>query len=410
MKRVVLWLCLAGAVAPAGAALTVEQAQRLALERSRQLQAHDAAGLSAREMARSAGELPDPVLRMGVDNVPAEGGDKFSLTRDSMTMRRIGLMQELTRTEKREARRDRFEREADKALAERAASAVTILRDTALAWLERWHVEAMVTAAGEFSRAAATEVEAADAAYRSGRGAQAEAIAARSMHAMAEDRRAELERRRRTARIELARWTGRDPAEPLGSPPDMASVPIDDTRVQEHVEAHPEVRVLEREMEVALAESRVAGTERRPDWTWEATWQQRGSAYSNMFSIGVSVPLPWDRANRQDREVAARLARAEEVRARRDELVRAHVAEISGWLEEWRSGRERQRRFREEILPLARERTQAVMAAYAGGKAALAEAVAARRMEHEATLQSLALDLEVARAWARLTFLLPPEQ
>ena len=27
-------------------------------------------------------------------------------------------------------------------------------------------------------------------------------------------------------------------------------------------------------------------------------------------------------------------------------------------------------------------------------------------MEHEATLQSLALDLEVARAWARLSFLL----
>lgn len=409
MKRAVLLLFLAAAALPATAGLTLGQAQRLALERSRQLQSHDAAGASAREMAHAAGQLPDPVLRMGVDNVPAEGGDKFSLTREGMTMRRIGLMQEFTRSDKREARRARYEREADRTLAERDASATAILRDTALAWLERWHVEAMVAASEDFLRAAATEVEAADAAYRSGRGAQAEAIGSRSMHAMAADRRAELERRRSTARIELARWTGRDPAEPQGAPPDMASIPIEAGKLEEHVRAHPEVRVLEREMEVALAESRVAGTERRPDWTWEATWQQRGPAYSNMFSVGVSVPLPWDRANRQDREVAARLARAEEIRARRDELVRAHVAEVSGLIEEWRSGRERQRRFREEILPLARERTRAVMASYAGGRAPLAEVVAARRMEHEATLQSLALDLEVARAWARLSFLLPQE-
>lgn len=409
MKRAALLLFLAAAALPATAGLTLGQAQRLALERSRQLQSHDAAGASAREMAHAAGQLPDPVLRMGVDNVPAEGGDKFSLTREAMTMRRIGLMQEFTRSEKREARRARYEREADRTLAERDASATAILRDTALAWLERWHLEAMVAASEDFLRAAATEVEAADAAYRSGRGAQAEAIGSRSMHAMAADRRAELGRRRSTARIELARWTGRDPAAPQGPLPDMASIPIEAGGLEEHVRAHPEVRVLDREVEVALAESRVAGEERRPDWTWEATWQQRGSAYSNMFSVGVSVPLPWDRANRQDREVAARLARAEEIRARRDELVRAHVAEVSGLIEEWRSGRERQRRFREEILPLARERTRSVMATYAGGRAPLAEVVAARRMEHEATLQSLALDLEVARAWARLSFLLPQE-
>jgi hypothetical protein len=36
--------------------------------------------------------------------------------------------------------------------------------------------------------------------------------------------------------------------------------------------------------------------------------------------------------------------------------------------------------------------------------------IAARRTEHDTLLQSLALDLEVARAWARLAFLLPQEK
>ena len=37
-------------------------------------------------------------------------------------------------------------------------------------------------------------------------------------------------------------------------------------------------------------------------------FSQRGSAYSNMVSLNVSVPLQWDQKNRQDRELAARLA------------------------------------------------------------------------------------------------------
>ena len=32
-------------------------------------------------------------------------------------------------------------------------------------------------------------------------------------------------------------------------------------------------------------------------------YSQRGPAYSNMVSLNVSLPLPWDRKNRQDREL-----------------------------------------------------------------------------------------------------------
>ena len=43
-------------------------------------------------------------------------------------------------------------------------------------------------------------------------------------------------------------------------------------------------------------------------------FSQRGSAYSNMVSLNVSIPLQWDQKNRQDREVSARLALAEQLR------------------------------------------------------------------------------------------------
>jgi len=58
-------------------------------------------------------------------------------------------------------------------------------------------------------------------------------------------------------------------------------------------------------------------------------------------------------------------------------------------------------------VPLARERTLATVVAYRGGKATLTEVLAARRAETEAQLQSVEMERDVARMWARLDFALP---
>ena len=139
------------AASGAQAPLTLPEAQRRAVERSRQLVAQDSAVTASREMAVAAGQLPDPVATLGVNNLPINGPDAWSLTRDFMTMSSVGVMQEFTRTEKREARAERFEREAEKSLAERVASVAAIQRDTALAWLDRYYAEAMQTVIAEQS-------------------------------------------------------------------------------------------------------------------------------------------------------------------------------------------------------------------------------------------------------------------
>jgi outer membrane protein TolC len=353
--------------------------------------------------------LPDPVVRLGIDNLPVEGADRFSVGRDFMTMRRIGIAQEFTSETKRSLRRERFEREADRSDAEREAALAAVPRDTALAWLERSYLERMRAAIADYAAATQSEVEAADSGYRAGRGAQAEVFVARGALALARDREAEVERRLRTARIELARRIGGDGAQELAALPDMSRVPVEGETLAQHLGTHPEIVALDRKAQAADLEARLAAESKRPDWTWEAAYQQRGPAFGNMVSIGVSIPWPWDAAHRQDRETAARAAMADEVRASRDEMLREHIAEVAGTLEQWRSGRERQARYRDEILPLARQRIDAVLAAYAGAKSTLADVVAARRGEVELGLQSLELDLEVARAWARLAFLLPTE-
>ena len=64
--------------------LTLEEAQRRAVERSRGLAAQDFATTASREMAVAAGQLPDPIVTLGVNNLPIDTSDRFSLTRDFM--------------------------------------------------------------------------------------------------------------------------------------------------------------------------------------------------------------------------------------------------------------------------------------------------------------------------------------
>ena len=402
-------VCAFAATAAYAAPLTLQEAQRRAIDRSRELDAQDAAIRSSREMAHAAGELPDPVLRAGIDNVPADGPDRFSLTRDFMTMRRIGVMQEFTRAEKREAKRERYERQADVQAALREADVAAIQRDTALAWLELYYLERSQQQVEEFVRATRLEVQAVDAGYRAGRTSQGDTFSARSAVAMALDREDDIARKLRAARIALARWIGGAPDEPLAGAPDLSTVRHADVDLEEHLKSHPEIIAAGRQAQVADAEARIALLSKKPDWTWEAAYQVRGPAFSNMFSIGVSIPLPWDAANRQDRETGAKLAAADEARAKRDEMLRAHVAEVAGMREEWRTGLKRLARFRNEIEPLARERTSAVTAAYAGSKGSLDDVLASRRAELEVALQAIQVESDVARAWARLNYLLPDD-
>ena len=205
--------------------LTLIEAQRIAVGRSQQLVAQGALTVAAREQAIVAGQLPDPVLKFGIDNLPADGADRGSLTRDFMTMRRIGVMQEITRSEKRQLRSERFERDAQRMQAQRQLTQANLRRDTALAWLDRYYTQAMRELVQQQIAETRLQVQAADIAFRNGRGSQADVLAARSAVIQLEDRLSQIDRQSRSAALMLARWVGTPDAQrPLaGSPPDRKS-------------------------------------------------------------------------------------------------------------------------------------------------------------------------------------------
>jgi outer membrane protein TolC len=400
-------LVLASLAQASEAPLTLAGAQRIAVERSRQLAAQDASIAASREMAAAAGQLPDPVLKLGIDNLPVDGGDRFSLGRDFMTMRRIGVMQEFTRNDKRRLKTERFERETDRAVAEKSVAIAVLQKDTALAWLERYYLERMRAVVATQAQEADLEIEAAEGAYRAGRGSQVDIFTARASRVALDDRLSELDRRLRNARTMLARWVGNAGDSPLAGDPDIARVALADHTLEQDIERHPEIALLARNVAVAETEAQLAKANKQADWSLELAYQERGSSFSNMVSVGVSIPLQWDQKNRQDRELAAKLALTERAKAQQEDTLRAHVAEVRAMLNEWENGRERIARYERELVPLAKDRTEAALAAYRGGKGDLNNVLAARRNEIDVRTQTLQLEMDTARLWAQLNFLAP---
>lgn len=407
--RGVLGSLLLASLAHAQTPLTLDAAMVLAQQRSQQLVAQDAAALAAREMAVAAGARPDPVLKLALTNLPLTGAQRYSLGADFMTQRSIGVMQELTRADKRQARSGRFERQAERAQAAHAQALAELHRDTTLAWLDRHFLERRLALQLTLRTETALQVEAADAAFRSGRGSQADLFASRSAVAWIDDNLAETRRDIATAQTRLARWIGAQAAQqPLATAPQvLLPTDISDNELALRVHRHPRVALAVRAQDAAQSEVEVARSELRADWTLELMFSQRGPGFSNMASVNLSVPLQWDQDRRQNREIAARLALTEQLRGEREETEREQLAQARGTLLAWQHNHRRLQHIDQQLLPLAAERNRAALTTYRAGNGTLDAVLQARRAEIDTALQRLMLEQENARLWAQLNYLIP---
>lgn len=381
------------------APLTLDEALRLAEANSPAARAATEGVRAAQAAAVAAGQAPDPVLRVGIDNLPVEGPDRYSVARDGMTMRRIGIMQEHVPAEKRALQRRRGELDASREEAARRTVLAGVRREVAAAWLDRYYAERARQEVQTLESEIALQLRTLDAQLRAGRASPAEASMARVTLVETQDRARALEKDARVAEIALARWLGEDARRVPQDPPALDVLPA--TPEAEHT---PAVEEHAREREMAATELALAEANRRPNWSWEVAYAQRGNQYDNMVSFGVSIPLTLNRANRQDQEVAARRAQLERAHAQHEEMARETMTTLAAMRAEWESLVARRHALEETLIPAAKERVALTLAAYRAGQASLAATLEARRAAVEARLQILELERQAARLWAALRY------
>ena len=398
--------CMAVSVAFVGSAfaepLSFDAALAIAVRETPALRAEAIQVDAARQAAIPAGELPDPKLTLGLDNVPIEGSNRFSLSSEPMTMQRIGVMQEFPNHAKRGARVDAARGRVALSEAQTRITRLAVLRETAVAWIARDAVER------QLARIEALDGEnrLLDAAVRAriagGKGSAMEAVASRQEAAMIDARRDDLIARRQQAIAALKRWVGPRAGAPLqGDVPDW---PIARDTLEHALHAHPELAIFEPKGQVLDAEVAEAMADKKPDWALELAYQKRGAQFGDMAMVQVSFDLPVFAATRQDPKIAARRAEREGLDAELEAVMREHAAMLESDLAEYQRLDNAVRRQREVLLPLAAEKVDLALAGWRGGKGELVNLVMARRERIDAELMAIALEGERQKMAALLHY------
>jgi outer membrane protein TolC len=403
MFRCVLSICFLGAAGLAVAEpLTFDAALELATRTSPDIAVQTASVGAAQSASVAAGRLPDPKLTVGVENFPVTGEERGSLTRDFMTMRKVGLMQEVPNGGKRQSRVAAATADAERAQAERRVSILMVRRDTALAWLARYYLERRGALFDELDRENQIFAQSVQAQFAGGRGMPADVVAPKQEAAEIADRRDELASEIAKSKAALRRWTGAAGDEPLeGDPPALT---LDTERLRGHIHEHPELAVFVPMTQMAQAEVHEAEAAKRPDWGVELAYGRRGSAFSDMVSLQFTLDLPIFTRTRQDPQIAAKRQELNRVEAQRDAMLRDHTQELDAELAEYEMTTRQLARLREAHLPLARQKVDYQFASYRGGKADLTTVLSARRELIDERLKEIELDGKRAETVAKLYF------
>lgn len=404
---VAFWL-FAGAAQAQPGGLSLDAALAQAMARSSALQAAQSSVSASAEAAIQAGQLPDPMLRAGVDNLPINGAQRLTIGQDFMTMRHIGIAQEWVSKDKRELRTAVAERRVERERAAYLAQITRVRQQTAAAWLNAAYAERELTLYQTLADHMAHESAAAQASYRGSRGSAGAVAQTRTMLAQARDQVLKAQQSVRAALIALSRWTAQPVAAVSEETPSLDSgVPA--LSLDELDRVQPTLIAAAATISYADADTALAERNRTPNWTWELSYQKRGGQYSDMVSFGVSIPLPLFPKNRQDRDVAEKSDLGTTARLMLEDARRDVQAQIQTAATALHSGRERLASLKSDLLPAAHARVRLATSAYRSGAGALSDVFAAIREELDAQLQVLELEREVALTWAQLEYeVVPP--
>jgi cobalt-zinc-cadmium efflux system outer membrane protein len=410
LLRTLLWIAIA---LPATAArpqdrstpLTIDEAIRIGLAAAPEIRSSEAIAKGDESGLDAAGRLPAPELIAALDNVPVSGRDEFSLTDDFMTMQRIGLMQTFPNRQKRQLQRERASRGIDLARAELRSARFTLARNVADAWIARALAEQSLSRLKQLEPEVATQAAVASAAVASGRASVADALRVQALDARIEERLLAFEQEAQIRKSELERWIGDAAERPLAGIPTDQELAHSAEALIAAVPEHAPIAPLTARVAASQTDAALARAEKRPDWSAELAFANRGPDFSDMVSLEFRIGLPSLSGRRVNPEIARQVSIA---RAREQELegeVRMHRAQIQATVASLQLGRRRLALYEQQLLPLARDRSRLAAGSYRAGQGALPIVFEAFAEEIEEQLAYVQLQGEVARAWVFLHLL-----
>lgn len=393
------------------AAMPLDEAVTLALERDAGMEALSARADARDEYAVAAAALPDPEFFLGADGLPLND----PLGADMMTMYMIGLRQQFPPGNSRHLAGDQARTESQAFRTQRRQRQLEVSASVREAWLYWAAASASREVAERGLEAFESLLELTEARFRAGTGRQLDIDKASLERALLARQLLDAQNQVDEAASRLARWLGETPDGPAPELPAWPPSP-DHTHLLERLQSHPALASDQLLIEAGRLGAELERQSYRPMWMIEGGYgHQRGRSPMGMgrqpdrlFAM-VSVSLPLFTGNRQDRRVAAAEADV-------DALVHQRTTRLQDWegrlrtaLRQQNNQQRRLELIEEIILPDARRTLESTLLAYRRDQASFDELVRARlaKIEQQQALIDTRLDWLLARS--ELAYLIAEE-
>ena len=385
--------------------LTMAEAEDLALIAEPGRLALEAQAAALDERAIAAGELPDPMLRVGLNNFPLESG---GFSTEGMTQVMLGYRQAFPAGKTRSLSFEKFGLLADSMNENAATRDRNVRTATQKAWLELYfldHAEALIVESRPFFSDLA---EITRSLYSVGRKNQQDVLRAELELSRLDDRLIDIERRRARTRAALAEWIGDEAYRPIATNfPRWTSVPAMPD-LQQGLTQHPVILAAEAKVGASEAGVKIADERSKPNWALDIGYGYRegnlpnGEPRSDLVTVGVTVGLPFFNKKSVDSTLTAALhersaARSSKLRIER-ELGRQLDAEHAQWQELTR----RLALYDAEILTQAKDQADAALLAYQSDAGDFADVMRASIGYLNTRIEHLRLSVDRAQSYAML--------
>jgi len=385
--------------------LTLAEAEDIALAGEPGYEALVARAEAFEEQAVAAGQLPDPVLRVGLENYPIDGS---GFSAEGMTQAKLGIRQAFPRgrirelgSEQMRARADVFDQGADARLRE-------VLASVRNGWLEAYYSHQSWSLVNESRPFFADLVTITRSMYAVGRKSQHDVLRAELELSRLDDRLIEADRARSEAQASLSRWLGQNAHRPIAMKlPGWEALP-QLPALREGLVAHPALAAANADVSAQQAAVDMAEENQKPGWAldlgygYREGYQPDGQPRSDFVSLAVTVDLPFFSKNRQDRKVAAALSERSAAKYSRSALEAQLNSELDAEYARWQDLTRRLELYESRILQQSQGQAQAALLAYQSDTADFSDVMRGYIDDLNTRLEHIRLQVERAQSYAVL--------
>lgn len=390
-------------------ALYLSEAENLALQDEPTLGSLDQKAQALEQTAVADGQLDDPQAMFGLINVPT---NNFALNQEDMTMVMVGVQQTFPRGHSLADKSLQMQAQSRALHIRTEAQTRVLIQNVRTTWLDIYYLNRAAAILHKNQATLNEIVKTVRTSYSVGRQTQTDVLQAELESNRLIDEDLKIKNQQGILRAQLARWIGENAANrPLAETLPHWEHPPSLSQLQMQLACHPLLRADQEDVQAKRAEVAYAEEQFKPGWMLGLSYGFRqghmddGSSRPDMVTAQVTVDLPIFPSQRENKRLNASTHELLATQLTRDAQYRDLNKSLTSTYNTWLTQSKQLALYRKKFLPLAVQNAKAAFLAYQNAKSGLNSVLRSRLYSEAVQLQTLKLEIDVAKSRAALFYL-----